>query len=93
MRRCTMEISDVRVKLLEPENKIKAVAAITIDGCFVVHDIKVIQGTASLFITMPGRKTAEGKYKDVAHPIDTPTREMISATVLDAYEKARKASE
>ncbi len=88
-----MEISDVRVKLLESENKIKAVAAITIDGCFVVHDIKVIQGTTSLFITMPGRKTAEGKYKDVAHPIDTPTREMISATVLDAYEKARKASE
>ena len=88
-----MEISDVRVKLLEPENTIKAVAAITIDGCFVVHDIKVIQGTTSLFITMPGRKTAEGKYKDVAHPIDTPTREMISAVVLDAYEKAKKAAE
>ena len=93
MRRCTMEISDVRVKLLESENKIKAVAAITIDGCFVVHDIKVIQGTTSLFITMPGRKNAEGKYKDVAHPIDTPTREMISAAVLEAYEKAKKAAE
>ena len=83
-----MEISDIRVKILNLNSKIKAIAAITIDGCFVVHDLKVIQGADNLFVAMPGRKTADGKYNDIAHPIDTQTRTMLSESVLDAYEKA-----
>lgn len=84
-----MNISDIRIKLLDTESKILALAAITIDECFVVHDIKVIQGSESPFIAMPGRKTSSGKYKDIAHPLDTPTREMIANAVLAAYERAK----
>lgn len=87
-----MNISDIRVKILDSGGKIKAVAAITFDACFVVHDVKIIQGAESLFVTMPGRKSTDGKYKDIAHPIDTPTREMISSAVLNAYEEARQAA-
>ena len=65
-----MEITDVRVRKMEKEGKMKAVVSITIDSVFVVHDIKVIEGEKGLFIAMPSRKSAEGRYRDIAHPID-----------------------
>ncbi len=82
-----MNITDVRIRLAQREDsKLKAVASITIDNCFVIHDIKVIEGTESLFIAMPSRKTSEGEYKDVAHPLNTETRDMLKQIVLSAYE-------
>lgn len=82
-----MKISDVRVRLVQKEDsKLKAVASITIDECFVVHDIKIIEGQDGCFIAMPSRKTSEGEYKDIVHPINTETRELIIKIVLDAYE-------
>lgn len=80
-----MKITDVRVRLVSDE-KLKAVASITIDECFVVHDIKVINGRDGLFIQMPNRKTPEGTYKDIAHPIKTELREELKKTVIDAYQ-------
>ncbi len=82
-----MKITDVRVRLKD-EQKLKGVASITIDECFVVHDIKVIAGKDGLFISMPSKKTADGDHKDIAHPINTETREEIKAAVLAAYDKA-----
>lgn len=67
--------------------KLKAVASITIDDCFVVHDIKIINGKDGLFISMPSRKTPEGEYKDIVHPINTETREMIRVAIMEAYSK------
>lgn len=66
-----MKISDIRIKLIESTGKLKAIAAVTIDGCFVVHDIKILQGTDSLFIAMPSRKAVDGTYKDIVHPLNT----------------------
>ena len=84
-----MKISDVRIRIVKKDdNKLKAVASITIDECFVVHDIKVIEGTDGLFIAMPSRKTKEGEYKDIAHPINAATRQELSDAVLNAYQTA-----
>lgn len=69
-----LQITDIRLRTIEGQNKLKAVASITIDGEFVVHDIKIISGSRGLFIVMPSRKTAEGDYKDIAHPINSETR-------------------
>lgn len=81
-----MNISDVRVRIVKKEDsKLKAVASITIEDCFVVHDIKVIEGTEGPFIAMPSRKTNDGEYKDIAHPINTETREAVKAAILEAY--------
>ena len=81
-----MKISDVRVRLVQKEDsKLKAVASITIDDCFVIHDIKVIEGAEGHFIAMPSRKTSEGEYKDIAHPINTETRQEVIEAVLDAF--------
>ena len=83
-----MNITEIRVRLVKKEDsKLKAVASITIDECFVIHDIKVIQGTEGLFISMPSRKTPEGGYKDIVHPINTETREKISEQIIAAYQK------
>ncbi len=82
-----MKITDVRLRLKD-EPKLKAIASITIDECFVVHDIKVIEGKDGLFISMPSKKTGDGEHKDIAHPIRTETREDIKNVVLAAYEKA-----
>ena len=83
-----MNITEIRVRLVKKEDsKLKAVASITIDECFVIHDIKVIQGTEGLFISMPSRKTPEGVYKDIVHPINTETREKISEQIIAAYQK------
>lgn len=81
-----MKISDVRIRLVTKEDsKIKAVASVTFDECFVVHDIKAIESPEGVFIAMPSRKTSEGEYKDIAHPLNTETRELIKQAVLKAY--------
>lgn len=86
-----LNVTDIRIRLVKKEgSKLKAVASITIDGCFVVHDIKVVEGNNGCFVPMPSRKTPEGEFKDIAHPIDTPTRQQIDSSVLAAYEKALK---
>ncbi|MBR6221967.1 MAG: septation regulator SpoVG [Lachnospiraceae bacterium] len=83
-----MEITDVRVRKVAKEGKMKAVVSITIDDVFVVHDIKVIEGEKGLFIAMPSRKASDGEYKDIAHPINSTTREHIQRLILDRYEQA-----
>ena len=81
-----MQITDVRIRRVEKTGKMKAVVSITIDGEFVVHDIKVIEGEKGLFIAMPSRKAADGEYRDIAHPINSGTRDMIQRLILDKYE-------
>ena len=88
-----MNITDVRVRCVAKEGKMKAVVSITIDEEFVVHDIKVIEGEKGLFIAMPSRKTPDGEFKDIAHPINTDTRERIQTSILEAYEKAKVEDE
>ncbi|MCD7955446.1 MAG: septation regulator SpoVG [Lachnospiraceae bacterium] len=83
-----MTITDVRVRKVAKEGKMKAIVSITLDGEFVVHDIKVIEGEKGLFIAMPSRKAADGEYRDIAHPINSQTREKIQQIILDEYEKA-----
>ena len=83
-----MKITDVRIRLAD-EDKLKGIASITIDECFVVHDLKIIDGKDGLFVAMPNKKRADGEYKDVAHPIKTETRTELKNVVLEAYEKAK----
>ena len=83
-----MNITDIRVRKVNSTGKMKAVVSITLDDCFVVHDIKVIEGQEKLFIAMPSRKTPEGEFKDIAHPINTETRELLETKILAAYEEA-----
>ena len=83
-----MNITDVRVRKVSKEGKMKAIVSITIDEVFVVHDIKVIEGDKGLFIAMPSRKTADGEYRDIAHPINSDTRVRIQQIILDSYEMA-----
>ena len=88
-----MNITDVRVRKISKEGKMKAVVSVTIDDEFVVHDIKVIAGDKGLFIAMPSRRASAGEYRDVAHPINTSTRERLQAVILEAYEKAEESPE
>lgn len=83
-----MRITDVRVRKITKEGKMKAVVSITLDDEFVVHDIKVIEGEKGLFIAMPSKKSADGEYRDIAHPINSNTRDTIQRTILESYEKA-----
>ena len=87
-----MQITDVRVRKVAKEGKMKAVVSITIDDEFVVHDIKVIEGEKGLFIAMPSRKASDGEYRDIAHPINSGTREQIQSIILDKYEAALLAT-
>ena len=87
----TMNITDVRVRKVAKEGKMKAVVSITIDEEFVVHDIKVIQGDKGLFIAMPRRKAADGEYRDIAHPINTETRERLQRMILEKYQESLEA--
>lgn len=80
-----MTITDVRLIKVEGQNRLKAIAAITIDDCFVVHELRVIEGDTGLFVAMPSRKRASGEYKDIAHPINQETREMIENKVIEVY--------
>ena len=82
-----MQITDVRVRIVrKSDSKLKAVASVTFDDCFVIHDIKVIEGNEVHFIAMPSRKTSDGEYKDIAHPIKTETREYLIKEILSAFE-------
>lgn len=83
-----MKITDVRVRKIAKEGKMKAIVSITIDDEFVVHDIKVIEGDKGLFIAMPSKKATDGEYRDIAHPISQNTRENIQRIILEAYAKA-----
>lgn len=80
-----MKITDVRIRRVNSEGRMKAIVSITFDNEFVVHDIKVIEGQNGLFIAMPSRKTPDGEYKDIAHPINADTREMIQTNILEKY--------
>lgn len=84
-----MNISEVRIRFVKKDDsKLKAVASVTLDNCFVVHDIKIIDGTDGLFIAMPSRKTSDGEFKDIAHPLNTETRETLKNAILNAYADA-----
>ena len=83
-----MQITDVRVRKITKEGKMKAIVSITLDDEFVVHDIKVIEGEKGLFIAMPSKKATDGEYRDIAHPINSSTRETIQKIILDSYAKA-----
>ncbi len=85
-----MVITDVRVRIVKKDDsKLKAVASVTFDDCFVVHDIKVIEGSEGYFIAMPSRKIGESEYKDIAHPIKTEMREALIKTILSAFEEEK----
>jgi stage V sporulation protein G len=88
-----MEITDVRVRKTYPDRKMRAIVSVTLDDEFVVHDIKVIEGQNGYFIAMPSRKTADGDFKDIAHPINMDTRKKMQDAVLEAYEKALEEEE
>ena len=83
-----MQITDVRARRVAKEGKLKAVVSVTMDGEFVVHDIKVIEGEKGLFIAMPSKKAVDGEYRGIAHPINSSTRERIQSIILEEYEKA-----
>jgi len=88
-----MEITDVRVRKVAKEGKMKAVVSITFDNEFVVHDIKVIEGEKGLFIAMPSRKALDGEFRDIAHPINSETREKLQKAILNKYETVSLADE
>ena len=88
-----MQITDVRIRKVEKEGKMKAVVSITIDEEFVVHDIKIIEGEKGLFIAMPSRKAADGDFRDIAHPINSNTRDRIQKLILEKYQETMAAEE
>ena len=81
-----MEIPDIRIKKVASEGKMKAVASVTFDNAFAVHDVKVIEGPEKLFVAMPSRRTPDGEYRDIAHPINSDMRNMLESKVLAAYD-------
>ena len=83
-----MQITETRIRMIDPEGKMRAVASVTFDGCFVVHDIKIIDGQNGMFLAMPSRKMAEDDFRDIAHPLNSFTRDMIKEAVFDAYDRA-----
>ena len=88
-----MQITDVRIRKVEKEGKMKAVVSITIDEEFVVHDIKIIEGEKGLFIARPRRKAADGEYRDIAHPINSDTRDRIQKLILEKYQETMAVEE
>ena len=80
-----MDITDIKIRKITTEGRMKAVVSVTFDNAFVVHDIKIIEGQEKCFIAMPSRKTAEGEYKDIAHPINAQMRETLHSMILDKY--------
>lgn len=88
-----MQITDVRVRKINSEGKMKAIVSVTFDDCFVVHDIKIIEGQNGPFIAMPSRKMPDGEFKDIAHPINTDTRALLQEAVFKAYEEKRTEEE
>lgn len=88
-----MQVTDVRVRKVDRVGKMKAVVSITLDNEFVIHDIKVIEGDKGLFIAMPSKKSLDGEFRDIAHPINSGTRERLQKQILEAYENAAEAEE
>lgn len=83
-----MNITDVRIKKVDGHNRLKAIASITLDECFVIHELRVIEGDNGLFVAMPSRKLPEGEFRDIAHPINAETREELEKRILEEYDKA-----
>lgn len=81
-----MNITDIRIRRVNATGKMKAVVSVTFDDMFVIHDMKIIEGAGGLFIAMPSRKTPNGEYKDIAHPINSETRDMLQKAIMDAYD-------
>lgn len=88
-----MTITDVWVRKITKEGKLKAIVSITLDNEFVVHDIKVIEGEKGLFIAMPSKKSADGEFRDIAHPINSSTRENIQSIILEKYHQSLEEQE
>ena len=82
-----MDITDIRIRKVDSEGKLKAYVTLTFDGCFVVHNLKIISGQAGTFVAMPSRKTNKGEYKDIAHPINSDFRNIIQHKILEEYNK------
>lgn len=83
-----MKITDVRVRKVTMQGKMRAIVSVTFENEFVVHDIKVIEGERGLFIAMPSKKSTDGEYRDIAHPINSDMRKVLQDTILEAYDKA-----
>ena len=88
-----MQVTDIRVKKVAGEGKMKAVVSVTFDNAFVVHDIKVIEGQEKLFTAMPSRRTPENEFKDIAHPINAEMREMLETAIISKYNEAQLEEE
>lgn len=88
-----LEITDIRIKTISSDSKMKAVVSVTFDNAFVVHDIKIIEGQDKLFTAMPSRKTPEGEYKDIAHPINSAMRSELESRILAKYEELPETAE
>ncbi len=88
-----MQITDVRLRRVNSEGRMKAIASITIDHEFVVHDIRVIDGNNGMFVAMPSKRTPDGEFRDIAHPISSTTREKIQAAVLAEYDRVIAAGD
>ncbi len=86
-----MEITDIRIRKIDADAKMKAVVSVTFDNCFVVHDIKVIEGQDKMFIAMPSRKTPDNEFKDIAHPINIEMREKLQKSIIEKYESVKIA--
>ena len=80
-----MKITEVRIRRLDQESKMKAIVSITLNECFVVHDVRIIEGSSGLFVAMPSKRTPNGEFRDIAHPINAETREIIQQSVLNTY--------
>ena len=85
-----MEITDIRIRKVNSDGKMKAIVSVTLDNMLVIHDIKVIEGIDKMFVAMPSRKNAEGEYKDIVHPITSQLRETLQTAILAKYEEALK---
>ncbi len=84
-----MKITDIRLKQIDDNNRLKAIAAITIDDCFVIHELRIIEGDEGLFVAMPSRKLANGEFRDIAHPINSETRDELEKIIIDFYVKEK----
>ena len=89
----SVEVTDVRLRLVSTDGRMRAIASITLDNEFVVHDIRVIDGNNGLFVAMPSKRTPNGEFRDIAHPINSSTREMIQDSILDEYQRAGEIEE
>jgi stage V sporulation protein G len=83
-----MQVTDVKIRRINQEGRMKAVVSVTLDHAFVIHDVKVVEGNSGLFVAMPSRRTTEGIYRDIAHPISTEARSLLQDAVLEAYQEA-----